>query len=613
MDMNIRFRAFGRALLFIGLSATMASGSGCRDQSSPTDSSSPAEPSSTTSGREGSGPAIQIPEAEPAVSSLRFRSFGKESGFDFVRNDEMHGQERIFEVNGGGAAIFDFDADGSLDIYMTNGCRVPLSLRSKDTPGKLFRNKKEMKFFECSQPSGLMQYGFSTGCAAGDVNEDGFEDLYIAAFGPNELWINHGDGSFSRVAGDQMPAADEWSSSVAFADLNSDCALDLYVANYLVESDTNPKLCRDSKPGVGDTGCTPPYFDGVCDRLLLSNGKGAFLDSSTAAGLSSLPGKGLGVAIGDFGGDPGSEIFVANDGEANFMFHAEHVPDESEPDLPDRIILKELAVLASVALDERGYAQANMGVAVSDLDRNGLPDIFVTHFYGETNTLYLNHSSSGALLFQDATRMSGLGPPSLNRLAFGVAAIDVDNNGWKDLLIANGHTNDRTWSRNKEPFRMAPQLFLNQGGAVFVDVSGSAGEYFQLDLLGRGMAIGDLDRDGRIDAVVSQQLDPSVILQNVTRSAGNSLVLKLVGRTCCRTPVTARVTLRGVDPQACEQLVGGGSFQSASANEIHFGLADAKKVDLEILWPGGDREIVTGVEPGYWTIRQGDLRVFAVD
>ena len=158
---------------------------------------------------------------------------------------------------------------------------------------------------------------------------------------------------------------------------------------------------------------------------------------------------------------------------------------------------------------------------------------------------------------------------------------------------------------------MAPQLFQNQGGAVFVDVSGSAGEYFQRELLGRGMAIGDLDRDGRIDTVVSQQIDPSVILQNVTPSAGNTLVLKLIGRTCCRTPVTARVTLRGVDPQACEQLVGGGSFQSASANEIHFGLADAERVDLEILWPGGDREIVTEVEPGYWTVRQGDQRVWS--
>ena len=158
---------------------------------------------------------------------------------------------------------------------------------------------------------------------------------------------------------------------------------------------------------------------------------------------------------------------------------------------------------------------------------------------------------------------------------------------------------------------MRPQLYQNQGEASFVDVSASAGEYFQRELLGRGLAAGDFDRDGRIDAVVSQQIDPSVILRNESKSAGSSLSLRLIGRKCCRTPVTARITLKNAEPPACEYLVGGGSFQSASANEIHFGLADAKSVDLDILWPGGDREIVTDVAPGYWTIRQGDQRVWS--
>lgn len=209
--------------------------------------------------------------------------------------------------------------------------------------------------------------------------------------------------------------------------------------------------------------------------------------------------------------------------------------------------------------------------------------------------------------------MSGLGPPSLNCVAFGVAAIDVDNNGWKDLLIANGHTYDRTWWADPEPFRMSPQLYENQGAASFVDVSASSGEYFQRELLGRGLATGDFDRDGRIDAVVSQQLDQSVILQNITFSAGNSWVLKLIGRTCCRTPVGTRVTLRNIEPAACEHLVGGGSFQSANVNEIHFGLTTADTVDLEIQWPDGLREIVMKVSPGYSTIRQGDRNAWCVN
>lgn len=596
---------FQQLVICIGLVSMFAAGCGKR-QSSPVfapqsgaPQTAPSEP--TTEKFQGTPVATA-----GATSSLLFNMVGRESGFDFVRYDDMHGQERIFEVNGGGAAVFDFDSDGWLDIYMTNGCRVPLSMQSRATPGKLFRNHQRLTFSDCSQESGLMQFGFCSGCAVGDANEDGFEDLYIAAFGPDQLWINNGDGSFSPLSARKIPEIREWSSSVAFADLNGDHALDLYVVNYLVESDTNPKLCRDSKPGIGDTGCTPPHFEGVSDRLLISDGKGAYVDASASAGLLTLPGKGLGVAICDFGGDDQQEIYVANDVEANYLFSVEHDSRETEADRTAGISLKEAGILASVALDERGYAQGSMGVAVSDLDRNGLPDIFLTHFFGEANTLYLNQSTSSDLLFQDSSRMSGLGPTSLDRVAFGVAAIDVDNNGWKDLLIANGHTYDRTWWADPEPFRMRPQLYQNQGAASFVDVSASAGEYFQRALLGRGLAIGDLDRDGRIDAVVSQQLDQSVILQNITVSAGNSWVLRLIGRTCCRTPVAARAILRNVEPAACEHLVGGGGFQSANANEIHFGLTAANTVDLEIHWPDGVQEIVPDVAPGYSTIRQGD-------
>lgn len=601
---------FQQLMICIGLVSMCAAGCG-NQQSSPVLAPQSEVPHSAQT-EWTSEKSLETPAALPDVtSSLRFHTVGQESGFDFVRYDDMHGQERIFEVMGGGAAVFDFDSDGWLDIYMTNGCRVPLSLQSRETPGRLFRNEQRLKFCECSQESGLMQFGFCTGCAVGDANEDGFEDLYIAAFGPDQLWINNGDGSFSPLSAMQIPEVREWGSSVAFADLNGDHALDLYVANYLVESDTNPKLCRDSKPGIGDTGCTPPHFEGVCDRLLMSDGEGAYVDASESAGLLTLPGKALGVAICDFGGDDQPEIYVANDIEANYLFSVEHASGKSEPDRTARISLKEQGILASVALGETGYAQGSMGVAVSDLDRNGLPDIFLTHFFTEMNTLYLNQSTSSALMFQDSSRVSGLGPSSLDRVGFGVAVIDVDNDGWKDLLIANGHTNDRSWRAHSEPFRMRPQLYQNQGEASFVDVSASAGEYFQRELLGRGLATGDLDRDGRIDAVVSQQLDQSVILQNITVSAGKSWVLKLIGRTCCRTPVATRVKLRNIEPAACEHLVGGGSFQSANANEIHFGVTAANTVDLEIRWPDGVQEIVTEVAPGYSTIRQGDQKAWS--
>jgi hypothetical protein len=605
--MNLCPAAFSRVWLCVGLLASVAAEFGCQQQPSPGKSGSTADTRNVDPLPETSAPA-QEPLAL-AATSLQFRMIEKESGFDFVRYDDMYGQERIFETTGGGAAVFDFDSDGWLDVYMTNGCKVPLALQSRETPGKLFRNLQHMKFTDRTDASGLMQYGYSTGCAVADANEDGFEDLYIAAFGPNQLWINNGDGTFSPLSGTQIPDVGEWSSSVAFADLNSDSVLDLYVANYVVESDTDPKLCDDFKPGVNKTGCSPPFFDGVPDRLLLADGSGGYRDGSATAGLPRYPGKALGVAICDLGGDPAPEIFVANDGEVNFLFSIEAQDSKAAPESPRELTLKEQGVFANVALNEQGFAQANMGIAASDLDRNGLVDVFVTHFFGETNTLYLNHSTSEFLMFQEATRLSGLGPPSLTKLAFGVVPIDVDNNGWKDLLIANGHTNDRTWSGT--PFRMTPQLFENQGDGLFVDVSTGAGDYFHRELLGRGMASGDLDRDGRMDVVVSQQIDPSVILWNDTATAQPSVVLRLIGTKCCRTPVAAVVRLLETEPAACEHLVGGGSYQSACANEIHFGLPNGKTVTLEIQWPDGDREIVPSVGPGFWTIRQGDPRIWS--
>lgn len=557
--------------------------------------------------------ALAEPPVPVVATAFSFQEVAAESGFNFLRNDDMHGQERLFEVNGGGVAVLDLDADGWLDVFMTNGCLVPLALNSKETPGRLFRSRRQLTFTECSRESGLIQYGYGTGCAVGDTNEDGFDDVYLAGFGPNQLQVNNGDGTFSLISGPELPMVGEWSTSVAFGDLNADQALDLYIANYVRESDTHPKLCHDAKPGVGDTGCNPSFFDGVPDRLLLSDGQGGFRDGSAAAGLSTFPGKALGVAIGDFGGNSAPEIYVANDGEVNFLFRIESAGNPGNQQDPRTVLLNDQGLFASVALNEQGFAQASMGVCASDLDRNGQTDIFLTHFFGEMNTLYLNHSTAESLAFLDSTRMSSLGAASLTKLAFGVVPIDVDNNGWKDLLIANGHTNDRTWSGTSAPYRMTAQLFENRGNASFVDVSSGAGNYFHRELLGRGMAMGDLDRDGRMDAVISQQIDPSVILRNVTDSAGQGLFLRLIGKQCCRTPVTARVTLRGVHPPACEQLIGGGSFQSASANEIHFGLGDAMSADVEILWPTGELETVIGVKPGYWTIRQGDRTAWSFD
>ncbi len=590
-------------VLILGMLSSCCS-TGCSDRQNPV--SSPAKSSDDSSAASPS--EVRVVDEEPSTissveSEFRFREIGKESGFDFQRYDDMQGQRRILEVNGGGAAVFDFDQDGWLDIFMSNGCRLPLVEDTRETPGMLFRNLKNLKVQDCSDSSALKQFGFCYGCAAADTNEDGFEDLYLTAFGGNQFWINHGDGTFSEVASQNGTLTGRWGSSAAFADLNGDNCLDLYVANYLEESDTNPKLCPEPQSPDGYIGCSPAIFKGVPDTLFLSDGNGGYINASADAGLNDLPGKALGVVICDLGGDFRPEIYVANDGEPNYLLTLETV-DQPESAVR-RVRLRDEAMAASAALNEQGYAQASMGVAAADFDRNGGVDLFLTHFFGDTNTLYLNRTQGSVFMFDDATRSSLLGPPSRTKLGFGVAGIDVDNNGWKDLLVANGHVDDRTWMKASQPFRMTPQLFENLRDGTFRDVSAAVGPYYLRASLGRGVAAGDLDRDGRQDVVVSHQLDPSVILRNETTSSGRPLILRLIGTSSSRTPIGARVRIGGVSPVLDEYLIGGGSFQSASANEVFLGDVERTIYDIEIRWPQGTVEHFRHLESGYWTIREG--------
>lgn len=584
-----------------GVLILFASNAGCSRKSVPSDSTTTGEPNLQVAASNDLREKTEVlSRDEKTASSFRFREIGNESGFDFERYDDMRGQRRILEVNGGGVAVFDFDHDGWLDVFMSNGCRLPLSQDTRETPGKLFRNLKAMKFLDCSEASMLQQFGYCYGCAAADANEDGFEDLYLTAYGGNQFWVNNGDGSFSEVSADNGTLTGVWGSSAAFADLNGDQCLDLYVVNYLDESDENPHLCPEPASPDGYAGCSPAIFSGVSDTLFLSDGAGGYVNASKEAGLAELPGKGLGLVIGDLGGDSRPEIYVANDGEPNFLLTIE--PAALIAGRINGIRLHDVATSANAALNEHGYAQASMGVAAADFDRNGAMDVFLTHFYGDTNTLYLNRSTGNSLLFEDATRLSRLGPPSRSVLGFGVASIDIDNNGWTDLIVANGHVDDRTWVKASQPYRMLPQVFENIQDGTFREVSEGAGSYFTEPTLGRGLAIGDLDRDGRMDAVVSHQLAPSVILRNETECR-NSVTLRLIGSSM-RSPIGAKVQIINSEQSLTEQIVGGGSFQSASANEVCLGTVSQTSTKIRIDWVKGDSAVIEISSNGVWCIDQ---------
>ncbi len=547
----------------------------------------------------GSSSNASSPTPKPDGVIPQFRIVGREAGLDFERFDDISGRRRILEANGGGVALCDFDRDGLLDVVFTNGCQLPLSQNDRAHQGAFFRNLGEMRFQNSTAPAMWNQYGYAYGCAAGDFDADGFTDLYVTAFGRNSFWRNHGDGTWSDITDATGTGVPQWSSSAAFYDLNADGFLDLYVANYLDESDETPRLCPNSRSPDGYEGCSPAIFEGVDDVLFLSNGEGAFIDASERSGIAGFKGKGLGVVIGDLNADQRPEIYVANDGQANFLFVAAGEPSPGSAGGPPLVRWKEQALASNAAVNELGHAQASMGIAAGDIDRDGTTDLFLTHFFGDSNTLYENR---GDLAFDDATRSSNLGVASRKTLGFGTVFVDADNDGWLDLFIANGHVDDRTWMADDEPYRMHPQMFRNETDGEFRDVSAWSGDYFASEWVGRGVAAGDLDRDGRIDLAVSHQLAPSVVLHNQTEPQGEAIVLRLVSSTANRDGFGARVEIVGAEPAIVREVFGGGSFQSASATELHCMLPLKKSAMVQIRWPSGKTERHDGFSAGNWIL-----------
>lgn len=485
-------------------------------------------------------PVPSVPTSQEAIIAPRFRTLTEADGLVFQRFDDISGQRRIMETTGGGVGMIDYDHDGWLDLCLTNGCRIPIDAQDRKTPSAIFRNLAGGQFRETSTPAHFQQFGYAQGCSVGDYDSDGFDDLYITAYGKNELWRNLGDGTFQPQATNAGCQVGVWSTSAAFADVNRDGLLDLYVVNYLEESDQNPHLCPNSTSPDGYEGCSPAIFSGVDDVLFLGDGQGGFQDITQSAGIAGTAGKGLGVVILDLDLDGTSEIYVANDGEANFLFKS-----EKNTTTPGTWKVTDQAFASGVALNERGFAQASMGIAAGDYNQDGLSDLFLTHFYGDTNTLYVN---SGGLMFTEATRQSGLGAASRQMLGFGTSFFDYDNNGSLDLFVANGHVDDRTWQKPPQPYAMLPQLFRNQLDGTFLDLSNLAGDYFQDVWLGRGVASGDFNRDGLMDLAVSHQLSPSVVLLNETPISSRSISLHLIGIHSHRDAHGARVSVMNAAP-----------------------------------------------------------------
>jgi hypothetical protein len=484
------------------------------------------------------------------------------------------GLEHMLQSTGGGVAVVDYDLDGWPDLYFAQSgpWEERHEPRYRDC---LFRNLGNGTFADVTQEAGLGDRLFSQGVAVGDYNSDGFPDLYLANIGPNRLYENNGDGTFRDATPQAGVSGDEWTVSCAIVDLNGDAMPEIYTVSYLILQEVLERMCKKKGRPMG---CAPSMFTAEQDRLYQNLGDGRFRDVTDECGIKVPDGKGLGVVAADFEGTGRVNVFVGNDTTANLYF----VNETAEPG--GRLSFVESGILCGVALDETGNAQSCMGIANGDVNNDGLLDLFITNFYNDSNTLYVQIPDN---LFVDETRVASLREPSYYMLGFGTQMLDGELDGLPDIFVTNGHV-DRTFATGA-PDLMPPQYYRNADGKKFVELSSrSLGEYFQHEYLGRSVVVLDWNRDGREDLCVSHLDAPAALLTNRTQDAGHHLVLKLQGVTSNRDAIGAIVRVSSGKQSWTRQLIAGHGYLASNQRQLVFGLGSAERVDrVSIRWPSG--------------------------
>jgi hypothetical protein len=517
-------------------------------------------------------------------------------GLNFTHDTGATGEYYMPEVMGAGLALFDYDNDGDLDVFFVQSGTIGAERPGVPTPThRLFRNDLEtgkLHYTDVTARSGIVLKGYGMGAATGDYDNDGDLDLLITSFGPETLYRNNGDGTFTDVTTEAGVSDDLWSTSAAFVDYDRDGHLDLFVANYVDFTLPGNKPCADPV-GARDY-CSPRVYHPVPDRLYRNKGNGTFTNVSESAGTIKADGAGLGVSTGDYNGDGWLDLYVANDATPNQLWI-----NRRNGTFADE------GMISGSAVNATGNPEGSMGIASGDFDEDGDEDLFITNIIGETFVLYQNDGQGN---FEDVRTRVGLGRPTAASTGFGADWFDYDNDGRLDLFIANGAVNIIETQRGQPtPFRMKNQLFRNRGNGGFEEVTASAGPAFARAEIGRGVAFGDVDNDGDVDCVVSNNGGPARLFLNQASGSNKSLQIRLQQPGSNRFAFGSWVGVeRGGKKTLWRRVKSDGSYLSASDVRLHFGLGEAAKVDAVVVqWPDGEKERFTGIKsPGLVTLQR---------
>ncbi len=533
------------------------------------------------------GTGALLAESVTSSGPIAFEEIAGRSGLAFVSDSSPTPNKNQPETMVAGVALFDYDNDGYLDVYLVNGAAIPsLEKESPKYWNRLYHNNHDGTFTDVTEKAGVAGAGYAMGVAIGDYDNDGWPDIYIVNTGKNQLFHNNGNGTFTDVtdeagvAGGILDGKKMWSVSAAWVDYNNDGLLDLFVSNYCKwEVNKDPYCGPNAKLRAY---CHPNNYANLPNTLYRNNGDGTFTDVSVETGISKHFGKGMGVAIADYDGDGFMDIFVANDNRPNFLFH----------NLGGKIF-EEVGLESGVAYAQGGSAISGMGVDFKDVDNDGRPDIWHTAVENESFPLFQN---VGDGQFVEKTLQAHL---TVTRAwsGWGNGIFDFDNDGWKDLFVARSNVLDNIAQFSNRPYEEPNSVLRNVGNGKFQDVSSEAGRDFQVAAAHRGVAFGDMDNDGRIDAVVTVLNGPVKYFHNISKNSNHWILLKLVGKKSNRMGLGAQIRITGEDGKMqYNEATTAVGYACASDSRVHFGLGSSKTIrEIDIRWPSGIHQVLHNV------------------